>query len=230
MHAAELLHDNANGRQRFMCIAPSCMHNERSHRAGCTTIERNADATIRTHASSTKHDDAAIRVHYDQVHGCKMHADRTIARMQRVQCMRRQRVHDLGRVTYGPIPYGQGPPSQDSGSEVITIAHHAHLRVNTLGCTICNITPRRPLRSQSHSSSRSVQFLTSRVREWMHSRLGDAWCAPKVRPLSNRTGVMTRVLEGNLQREPEHLVADCSDLQVTTAIRTFSRALPSPRD
>ena len=66
-------------------IASSRMHNDRA----------NADATIRTHASSTMHDDAAIRVHYDRVHGCKMHADRTIAQMQRAQCSRRQRVHDL---------------------------------------------------------------------------------------------------------------------------------------
>ena len=61
-------------------------------------------------------------------------------------------------------------------------------------CNICTITPRRPL--SSHYIRVLVQFLpTFRVSEWMH-RGWDAWCAPKVRPLSNRTGVMTRVLEG----------------------------------
>ena len=57
-----------------------------------------------------------------------------------------------------------------------------------------------PLRRVGHSAHIHirvlVQFLpSSRVSEWMH-RGWDAWCAPKVRPLSNRTGVMTRVLEG----------------------------------
>ena len=124
-------------------IASSRMHDDRV----------NADATICTHAASRLH---AMQQAACMPIECTNARCKPIASRQRVQCIRRQRVHDPGRVTYGPIPYGQGPPSQDSGSEVITIAHHTHLRVNTLGCTICNITPGRPLSSQSQSSSRSV--------------------------------------------------------------------------
>ena len=170
-------------------LASSRMHDDRA----------NADATICKHASSTMHDVATIRMHTDRVQGCKMHADRTIASMQRVRCIRRQRVHDLERAIKTK------PKDKDLRvkPDAEVIIHRASCILTSHSGVVQYVTLRRVGHSAHIHIRVLVQFIpTSRVSEWMHPRLGMYGVHLRVRPLSNRTGVMTRVLEGNLQLEP----------------------------